>query len=90
MTVTHEDTILLLVLSLLHPKLPSFIRDIYSDRLRGKSRIMDYKSEILKDADEFMSDKANHHFSDQDIETESNIKSEEKVRITIINTITFL
>ena len=59
MTVTHEDTILLLVLSLLHPKLPPFIQSLYSDRIKGNRRIRDFLSEILRDADIYLSRSSN-------------------------------
>ena len=59
MTVTHEDTILLLVLSLLHPKLPLFIKSSYSDRIKGKKRIKNLLPEILRDADIFLSNSSN-------------------------------
>ena len=77
MTVTHEDTILLLVLSLLHPKLPSFIRDIYSDRLRGNKRILDYRTDIFKDANIFL-------YQSSDVAKEDKKSMEEEVNSFLV------
>ena len=55
-TVGHEDTILFLVLSLLHPELPLFIRDLYGGRIQGNKRFLDFRADILRDADVFMAD----------------------------------
>ena len=48
LTASHEDLILLNVLSLLHPKLPEHVRQIYSDRIGPDKRIMDFHQEILE------------------------------------------
>ena len=54
-TVGHEDTIIVLVLALLHPELPLFVRDIYTEKILDNKRLMDFKDNILKDADLFLS-----------------------------------
>ena len=59
-TVGHEDTILFLVLALLHPELPLYIRDIYVDKINQGKRMMDLKSEILAEADDFLLDPSNN------------------------------
>ena len=56
--LSHEDFILFYVLTILHPDLPVFIKDKYSQKM-GNKRILDYKSEILIDAEQFISG----HFS---------------------------
>ena len=48
-----EDFILFYVLTILHPDLPVFIRDKYSPKMGRNKRILDFKSEILLDAEEF-------------------------------------
>lgn len=53
-TPGHEDTILVLVLALLHPKLPLFIHDLYTDRIPGT--LVEYREEILSDVEIFMSE----------------------------------
>merc|ERR1719341_1899141 len=53
----HEDTILVLVLALLHPKLPLFIHDLYTERIEGK--LVEYREEILSDVEIFMSEACN-------------------------------
>ena len=47
---SHEDLILLNVLFLLHPRLPAFIKEHYSDKIGNQKRLMDYKTEILNKA----------------------------------------
>ena len=44
------------MLALLHPKLPLYIRDIYQARIREDVRIMDFKEDILRDADAYLSE----------------------------------
>ena len=53
----HKDTILVLVLALLHPKLPLFIHDLYTERIEGK--LVEYREEILSDVEIFMSEACN-------------------------------
>ena len=58
-TVGHEDTIIVLVLALLHPELPLFVRDIYTEKILDNKRLMDFKDNIFKDADLFLSKSLN-------------------------------
>ncbi len=43
---SHEDLILLNVLTLIHPKLPSYIREVYAHKIGQDKRLMDFKNEI--------------------------------------------
>ena len=56
LTPSHEDLILLNVLMLLHPKLPAYIKDKYSDKIGKQKRLMDFKTEILTKAKSFIED----------------------------------
>ncbi len=50
LTPSHEDLILLNVLFLLHPRLPAFVKENYSDKIGNNKRLMDYKTDILNKA----------------------------------------
>jgi len=54
MTVTLEDLSLLYVLTLIHPQLPVYIRDIFSRDMGRDKRLMDYKTEIFTIAQQFI------------------------------------
>jgi len=56
-TPTQEDLILLYTLTLLHPELPSCIKEKYEKLLLAdpNHRMLDYKDQILKDARDFLS-----------------------------------
>ena len=51
---SHEDLILLNVLTLLHPKLPGFIRENYAHKMGKDKRLMDFKTEILSKAKQYI------------------------------------
>ena len=51
---TMEDLILLNVLSLLHPKLPAYVKELYAHKIGQSKRIMDFKSDILSKAKQYM------------------------------------
>jgi len=51
---SHEDLILFYTLTIIHPKLPAFIRDKYCSRIGTDKRILDFELEILRDAEEFV------------------------------------
>lgn len=54
LTPSHEDLILMNVLQLLHPKLPSFIREQYAHKIGLQKRLMDFKTEILTKAKQYI------------------------------------
>ena len=54
LALSHEDFILFYVLTVLHPDLSVFIKDKYNEKLSYK-RILDFKAEILADAEGFLS-----------------------------------
>lgn len=54
MTPSHEDLVLLNVLQLIHPKLPSYVRDHYAHKIGQEKRLMDFKTEILSKAKTFI------------------------------------
>ena len=63
MTPSHEDFILLHVLMLLHPKLPAYIREKYAHKMGQEKRLMDFKTEILTKARQFISEIENPQLS---------------------------
>ena len=52
--LSHEDFILIYLVTVLHPDLPFFIRDKYINRIGSSQRIIDFKSEIFLDLDKFL------------------------------------
>lgn len=54
LTPSHEDLILLNVLHLLNPKLPMYIRENYADKIGQNKRLMDFKTEILTKAKQYI------------------------------------
>ena len=54
LTVSHEDLIFLNVLQLLHPKLPAYIREQYAHKIGQEKRLMDFKTEILSKAKQYI------------------------------------
>ena len=54
LTPSHEDLIFINVLRLIHPKLPSYVRDNYAHQIGINKRIMDYKTEILSKAKQYI------------------------------------
>ena len=42
---TQEDLILLNVLTLIHPKLPAFVKENYGHKISTDKRLMDFKTE---------------------------------------------
>ena len=63
LTPSHEDLILLNVLTLLHPKLPAYIKETYGHKLGKEHRLMDYKTEILTKAKQYIQEIENPQFS---------------------------
>lgn len=53
---SHEDLILLNVLSLLHPKLPAYVRENYAHKMGQQKRLMDFKQEILSKAKQYIAE----------------------------------
>jgi len=53
---SHEDVLLFLALILLHPGLPLYIRDKYSNKIAIHQHITEYKSDILCDAEDFLTE----------------------------------
>ena len=51
---SHEDMIFLNVLTLLHNKLPHYIRDQYAHKIGKNKSLMDFKTEILSKAQTFI------------------------------------
>ena len=51
---SHEDLILLNVLTLIHPKLPSYIREMYAHKIGKDKHLMDFKNEILTKSKHFI------------------------------------
>ena len=58
--LSHEDFILIYLVTVLHPDLPYFIRDKYVNRIESKQRILDFKSEIFLDLDKFLGREEEH------------------------------
>ena len=54
LTPSHEDLILLNVLQIMHPKLPTYIKEIYAHKIGKSKRIMDFKTEILNKSRQFI------------------------------------
>ena len=52
--LSHEDFILIYLVTILHPELPIFIGNKYKNRIGGNQRIIDFKAEILLDLDKFL------------------------------------
>ena len=57
--LSHEDFILIYLVTVLHPDLPVFIRDKYVNRIGTSQRIIDFKSEIFLDLDKFCEEEDN-------------------------------
>ena len=53
LALSHEDFILFYALTMIHPDLPAFVREKYTDRL-AQNRIVDFKADILSDAASFL------------------------------------
>ena len=51
---TMEDLILVNVLQLLHPKLPAYIKEAYCHKIGSNKRLMDFKSDILSKAKQYI------------------------------------
>ena len=51
---SHEDLVLMNVIQLLHPKLPQFIREKYAHKIGKGKRLMDFKTEILSKAKQYI------------------------------------
>ena len=62
-TPSHEDLILLNVLTLLHPKLPAFVKEQYGHKMGQDKRLMDFKTEILTKAKQYIQDIDNPQMS---------------------------
>ena len=60
---SHEDLILLNVLTLIHPKLPAYIKEHYGHKLGQTMRLMDFKTEILTKAKQYIADIENPQLS---------------------------
>jgi len=60
LALSHEDFILFYVLTILHPDLPVFIREKYFHQMGSSKRILDFKTDVLTDAEEFLSDKKDY------------------------------
>ena len=54
LTPSHEDLIFLNVLTILHPKLPAYIKENYAHRMDQTKRLMDFKTEILTKAKQYI------------------------------------
>ena len=54
LTASHEDLILLNVIQLIHPKLPQYIREQYAHKIGTTHSLMDYKTEILSRAKQYV------------------------------------
>ena len=54
LTPSHEDLILMNVLQILHPKLPAYIKEHYAHKIGQQKRLMDYKTEILTKAKQYI------------------------------------
>ena len=67
-TPSHEDLILLNVLTLLHPKLPAFVKEQYGHKMGQDKRLMDFKTEILTKAKQYIQDIDNPQMSNISIE----------------------
>ena len=60
LTPSHEDLILLNVLQLLHPKLPHYVKDQYAHKIGQNKRIMDFKTDILNKAKQYIEEIENN------------------------------
>ena len=58
LALSHEDFILFYALTVIHPDLPVFVREKYTDRL-AQNRIVDFKADILLDAASFLAPDSN-------------------------------
>ena len=58
LALSHEDFILFYALTVIHPDLPVFVREKYTDRL-AQNRIVDFKADILSDAASFLAPESN-------------------------------
>ena len=56
LNTSHEDLIFLNVLQILHPKLPSYIRENYAHKLGLENKLMDFKTEILTKAKQYIAE----------------------------------
>ena len=53
---TQEDLILLNVLTLIHPKLPAYVKENYGHKIGTDKRLMDFKTEILTKAKQYITE----------------------------------
>merc|ERR1711860_65395 len=60
---SHEDLILLNVLTLLHPKLPAYVKEQYGHKMGTTMRLMDFKTEILTKAKQYIAEIENPQLS---------------------------
>ena len=60
---SHEDLILLNVLTLIHPKLPAYVKEHYGHKMGQTMRLMDFKTEILTKAKQYIADIENPQIS---------------------------
>lgn len=56
LTPSHEDLILLNVLTLVHHQLPAFVKEQYGHKLGQSTRLMDFKTEILTNAEQYIAE----------------------------------
>ena len=75
---SHEDLILLNVLQLIHPKLPTFIREQYAHKMGLDRRLMDFKTEILT--------KAKHYIQEIETPQAANIETNEDLQCNYSST----
>ena len=60
---SHEDLILLNVLTLIHPKLPAYVKEHYGHKMGQTMRLMDFKTEILTKAKQYIAEIENPQLS---------------------------
>ena len=63
LTPSHEDLILLNVLTLIHPKLPAYVKEHYGHKMGQTMRLMDFKTEILTKAKQYIAEIENPQLS---------------------------
>jgi len=56
LSASHEDLIFLNVLQLIHPKLPAYVKQHYGHKIEAQKRLMDFKTEILTKARQYISE----------------------------------
>ena len=54
LTASHEEHILVVVLSMIHPKLPYYVKEHYAHKIGVDLSILDFKEEILTNAKEYI------------------------------------